>query len=246
MLPTIVAAVAGLTLMVILHELGHLLAARALGVRVEEFTVGQGPSLLRARLGGTLFSLRLLTPFGGAVKLAGIHDPEETGAFAARAVWRRASIILAGPAVNLLLALLFLWISFALELPPLPAFEAALRDAVEMTALLGGFAGDLLTGEGFFGPVPGLLEDAVGADGGSWSTGRWLRLLALIGLYLGLFNLLPILPLDGGRLALLAAEALRGRPLAPRTVGGLMALGVAFMTVLALFLVYEDLRRLLG
>ena len=243
---TVVVLVGGFGLLIVLHELGHLLVARALGVRVEELTLGYGPSLLRVRFGGTLFSLRLLVPLGGYVKLAGMYDRAGSGAFGAQSPWRRAVIVLAGPAVNLLAAILFLFALFAGNLPLLEAFEATLQNIARLTMLLHDLAVGLLTGGGLLEPLPELFDDAMGVPEGSPSGGRHLRLLALLGLYLGLFNLLPIMPLDGGRLLILAAESLRGRPLPRRTVGSLTAFGATFMAVLTLLVTYEDLGALLS
>ena len=236
--------IVGFGLLIVLHELAHLLAARALGVRVEEFTLGYGPSLFRARFGGTLFSLRLLIPLGGFVKLAGMDDRAGFGAFGAQSPWRRAAIVLAGPAVNLLAAFLLLFALFAGDLPLRGAFETALQDIARLAMLLYELAVGLLMGGGLLESLPELLDDAMGVPDGS--AGRQLRLLALMSLYLGLFNLLPIMPLDGGRLLILAAGLLSGRPLPQRTVGTLTAFGVTFMAVLTLLVTYEDLGTLLS
>lgn len=243
---TVAVLIGGFGLLIVLHELGHLLAARVSGVRVEELALGHGPSLLRTRFGGTLFSLRLLVPLGGYVKLSGMDDRVGSGAFGAQSVWLRAAIVLAGPAVNLLAAILLLFALLVTDLPVWEAFETALQDTIGMTMLVYELTVSLLTGEGLFESLPGLLQDATRLPEGSPSTGSHFRLLALLSLYLGLFNLLPIMPLDGGRLLILTAEKLRGRPLPPGTVGTITALGVTFMAVLTLLVAYEDLAALLS
>ncbi|BDG02000.1 M50 family metallopeptidase [Anaeromyxobacter oryzae] len=105
----IVAAVLAISLLIIIHEAGHHLAARAFGMRVERFSVGFGPVLLRTRRSGTEFALSAL-PFGGYVKIAGMapgEDVPETdaGAFANHPAWRRFLVILAGPAMNYVAAI---------------------------------------------------------------------------------------------------------------------------------------------
>lgn len=101
--------------LVLFHELGHFLAAKAVGVAVQEFAVGFGPPLVRIRRGDTLYSLRLF-PLGGFVRLAGMEGPGEmppggpwTGPddprlFPNRPLWQRVLTIVAGPAMNFLLA----------------------------------------------------------------------------------------------------------------------------------------------
>jgi regulator of sigma E protease len=70
---TVVIALLGLSFLIVVHELGHMLTARAMGVRVTEFGVGFGPPLFRKKLGKTVYSLRVLL-LGGFVKMAGMND----------------------------------------------------------------------------------------------------------------------------------------------------------------------------
>ncbi len=246
---TLLVAAAGLAAMVAVHELGHLLAARMMGVRVEEFVVGQGPALLNARVGGSSVSVRLLPFLGGHVRLAGMFDGGGPGSLGSQAPWRRASIISAGPSVNILLALAVLLCGHLANGAPLAdGFGSAAGDAVRITAGLGEAAAGLVTGDtdGFSGAVQGVLRTVEGLGISTGTLGYYLGLVALSGLYLGLFNLLPVPPLDGGRLAVIAFEKARGRPVDQHTFGRLAFAGMASVTVLALFLVYEDLGRLLS
>lgn len=88
---------------IIIHEMGHFLAAKANGIRVDEFSIGLGPTLVGKKIGGTLFSLKLL-PFGGACMM-GEDDADDMseGSFNSKSVWARISVIAAGPLSNLLL-----------------------------------------------------------------------------------------------------------------------------------------------
>ncbi len=89
--------------LILVHELGHFLAARLLGVKVNEFGLGLPP---RARkLGqwrGTEFTLNWI-PLGGFIRPEGEHDPNAPGGLAASAPWKRLAILSAGSAANLLL-----------------------------------------------------------------------------------------------------------------------------------------------
>src|SRR3712207_6608233 len=103
---TVVVAMLGLIFLIIVHELGHMLTAKALGVRVPEFGVGFGPALLKKKIGSTSYSFRIIL-LGGFAKMAGMGDGEEgPGTYPAQAPWRRAAIILAGPMANILAAVL--------------------------------------------------------------------------------------------------------------------------------------------
>jgi regulator of sigma E protease len=97
-------------LLVIIHELGHFALARACRMRVERFSVGFGPVLLRRRHGETEWAISAI-PFGGYVKIAGMGPGEEIesgdrAAYANQPAWRRFLVILAGPAMNYLFAVL--------------------------------------------------------------------------------------------------------------------------------------------
>jgi regulator of sigma E protease len=106
----IVAAVLGVSLLIIIHEAGHFLVARACGMRVERFSVGFGPVLLSHRRAGTEFVVSAL-PLGGYVKISGMApgedvDSNDPAIYANQPAWRRFLTILAGPAMNYLFALL--------------------------------------------------------------------------------------------------------------------------------------------
>lgn len=103
-------------ILVMLHELGHYLAARVTGVPVEEFAIGFGPKLFsrKGRKNGVVFSLRAL-PLGGFCRFAGeIESPEDDPrAFYNQKIWKRALITVGGPIFNLLVAVLALFILYA-------------------------------------------------------------------------------------------------------------------------------------
>ncbi|WP_263410184.1 RIP metalloprotease RseP [Terriglobus tenax] len=96
-----------LGVMVLIHELGHFLAAKWCGVRVETFSIGFGKRLFGFRRGDTDYRVSVL-PFGGYVKMAGDNPGEEPsgdpGEFNAHPRWQRVIIALAGPVANFILA----------------------------------------------------------------------------------------------------------------------------------------------
>ena len=102
---TAIALVLIFTILVMFHELGHYLTARAVGIRVEEFAFGFGPRIRRLfKRGDTEYTIRAL-PLGGFVKLAGMEQGQEdvTDGFQAQSIARRALVIFAGPFASLLL-----------------------------------------------------------------------------------------------------------------------------------------------
>ena len=100
----IVIAILMFSGIIIFHELGHFLLAKKNGIRVDEFSLGLGPTLIGKEFHGTKFSIKLL-PFGGACMMGedDVDDMSE-GSFNSKSVWARMSVIVAGPAFNLILA----------------------------------------------------------------------------------------------------------------------------------------------
>jgi regulator of sigma E protease len=337
---TVVVAILGLIFLIIIHELGHMLTAKALGVRVPEFGVGFGPPLFKKKLGNTIYSFRLIL-LGGFAKMAGMGDGERgPDTFPAKAAWRRALIIFAGPFANIIAAVAILagvlmisgavtevkpevreiepgsmadrvgirvgdklvaidddriksWEGFTRVVAerrpgdevsvtverggtertlrgelgadpsdpnralvgvrpevvktrygPVEATGLAVEQVVEVSGMLGVFVGDLITGErSLYNNVTGPVGIAsVGST--SVEQGFFPQLLALISINLALFNLLPMLPLDGGHLLFIAAEKLLGRPVRQETMGRIAALGIALVLMLFVFATYADLSKI--
>ncbi len=337
---TVVVAILGLIFLIIVHELGHMLTAKALGVRVPEFGVGFGPALFKKKIGRTVYSFRIIL-LGGFAKMAGMNDEERgSDTFPAKPPWRRALIIFAGPFANILAAVAILagvlmisgavtgvksevrevesgsmaervgirpgdrlvavdgeriksWDGFSREVTerrpgeeivvtverggnertftgelgadpndpnralvgvrpevertrygPLEASGLAVGQVVRVTGLLGAFVADLVTGErSFYNNVTGPVGIA-SVGSASVEQGFFPQLLAFISINLALFNLLPILPLDGGHLFFIAAEKVLGRPVSKETMGKIAALGLALVLMLFLFATYADLSKI--
>ena len=94
-----------LTVLVLVHELGHYWSARRLGITVEEFGLGFPPRFRSIKNKGTIYSLNYL-PLGGFVRLKGESDPTIPGGFASKGVLARFVVIFAGPAMNFILAII--------------------------------------------------------------------------------------------------------------------------------------------
>lgn len=110
-LTSVVVVVVVLGIMILVHELGHFLAAKFFGVRVLTFSLGFGKRLFGFKRGDTDYRVSLL-PLGGYVKMAG-DDPSEVregdpGEFLAKPRWQRFIIAVMGPAMNVLMAVVLL------------------------------------------------------------------------------------------------------------------------------------------
>jgi regulator of sigma E protease len=116
-------AIGGIILLVVLHELGHFLAAKATGMRVERFFLFFPPKLFSVKRGETEYGIGAI-PAGGFVKISGMNPDEELPPEAKgrgyynQPVWKRIVVIGAGPAVNLLVAFVLLFaLAFSIEEP---------------------------------------------------------------------------------------------------------------------------------
>jgi membrane-associated protease RseP (regulator of RpoE activity) len=157
MLTGILLFVAGVFLMIMAHELGHFIAARRFGIKVEEFFIGFGPRLWSFRRGQTEYGVKAL-PLGGYVRIAGMNPfqeppPEDRDrVFTAKPKWQRAVVLVAGSFTHFVLAFLLLASLFVLigiprariaEVEPTldgstsPAAAAGLRPGDEVRAVNG-------------------------------------------------------------------------------------------------------------
>jgi regulator of sigma E protease len=185
---SIVSAVVALGALIFIHELGHFLVAKAMGVGVERFSLGFGPRIFAFRRGETEYCVSIV-PLGGYVKMTGeeahgedaIHPSAESApidpakSFSAKPLWARALIVFAGPGMNFALAAVTFCVMFvAVGVPIIPstvgrvlpdsaAGQANLRPRDQVVAIDGK-------------PVEhwGQLEEAVAA-----SNGRPLRVTVL-------------------------------------------------------------------
>ena len=108
MLTNMVAFIFVIGVLVFVHELGHFLAARRIGVRVLTFSLGFGPKIAKFRRGDTEYCISII-PLGGYVKMAGENpDDKRTGAddeFMSKSKWERFQVLIMGPVMNVLLAI---------------------------------------------------------------------------------------------------------------------------------------------
>jgi regulator of sigma E protease len=107
-------ALLGFVALIILHEAGHFTAAKAVGMRVERFCLFFPPLVVKVRRGETEYGIGAI-PLGGYVKITGMSPHEEIPpellprAYYNQPVWKRIVVIAAGPAVNIVLAILIVW-----------------------------------------------------------------------------------------------------------------------------------------
>lgn len=111
MILTIVVGIIGLSVLIIVHELGHFFAAKATGVPVEEFGIGFPPRIYGQKWRGTIYSINWI-PFGGFNKIAGEVDPKVPKGLASRGYGVRLLILSGGIIMNLLLPFVLLAVAY--------------------------------------------------------------------------------------------------------------------------------------
>lgn len=341
-MPNIVAAIIAFSVMIMVHELGHFLVAKRVGITVYAFALGFGPTVAGFRRGETLYSINLL-PFGGYVRMAGedLDDSGGEGSFRSKTVWQRMAVVAAGPAMNLFLALILLMVTALTVGVPVgvsnrigqlmsgwPAEQAGLREGDAIVAIDGrpmqngedvvetihsrpnqdlvltierdgrrfdvkvrsrldpvGKRNGLIgfrpqTVREFMGPSRALawslrtvvdtvdvifttlvglvrerdkildqLAGPVGAvrflgEAGAAGAEIFIYTASALSIMIGIFNLLPLPALDGGRLLFLTVEAVRRRPVDPRREGYIHLVGFALLILLLVTLTVRDIGKL--
>ena len=108
MLLTLFWAIVVFCFLIFVHEFGHFITAKAVGIKVNEFAIGMGPVLFRRKKGDTEYSLRAL-PIGGFVKMEGEEEnSDDPSAFNNKPTWAKALVVIAGSMMNLLTTIVIL------------------------------------------------------------------------------------------------------------------------------------------
>ncbi len=136
--------------LIFIHEFGHYIACKIFGIEVEEFGFGYPPRALKLfEFGGTKFTLNWI-PFGGFVRPKGQDDPSIQGGLAAANPWKRIAVLLAGPFMNLLMALVLFFTIYSVigYLPSRDQVQIAEVSQNSPASAAGLQAGDILVSVG--------------------------------------------------------------------------------------------------
>ncbi len=322
--------------MIVIHELGHFLVGRKLGFKIEQFFIGFGPKLFSKEKNEIVYSLRAF-PIGGAVVFYGEDEVvKDTLSFNSQKPWKRFLVILAGPVMNIILAIILAIMTLSIfgdYTPVVSSIEAGtpaaqvdlqpgdkiiaidnknmdfLSEALttlqshestfvtltvdrngqyinttvnyyydealqknrigivvgpekrtfsllesialsfkwifflvsQMFTVLWGLVTGSVSSSDVVGPVGtiGFIGEAVRSGFESI-----LRLGCLITVNLGVFNILPLPALDGGRLVFIGLEALRGKPISREKEGTVHFVGFVLLMILMVIFTFKDVLRL--
>lgn len=142
---TAIYAVILFVLLIFPHELGHFVAAKSVGVKVNEFAFGMGPAIYQKQGKETLYSIRLI-PIGGFCAMEGEDEESDAeGAFNNKPGWAKILVLVAGSAMNVLIAILFMSIMICISgsitttvdqiTPDSPAYEAGMQSGDKLISI---------------------------------------------------------------------------------------------------------------
>lgn len=230
-----------LGILVFIHEGGHFIVAKLCKVKVNEFALGFGKTILSKKIGETTYALRII-PLGGFVRMEGEEQPsEEQGSFSKAKIWQKILIVLAGGLVNIIFAIVIVFLIVMIyykyplkeTLQVTGTFAYSIIDSLKML-----FSGNVTVNE-LVGPV-GISSIIVQTT----ELVNYIYLIAAISLSLGVTNLLPIPPLDGGKIVIYIIEAIRKKPLKEETEVAIQMTGFVCIILLSIFVMMNDIGNI--
>ena len=337
---TILLAILIFGVIIIIHELGHFLTAKAVGIAVPEFSIGMGPKLLQWEKGETKYTLRLL-PIGGYVAMEGEDEESDNErAFCNKKPLQKILVVAAGATMNLILGFLIMLaivcsrpvvsstqisyfdpsalsseklqlgdeileingyrtntandlvyafvdvgtdpvqmkvrrdgevieltdVPFAyeeiegqtivkldfkvqgLEKTPLRVLEESWHMTTGVVKQVWVSFGKLITGQFEMNQLSGPVgvTQMIGEVASTRDYSSIFLMTAFTTINIGVFNLLPLPALDGGRLLFLVLELIRGKPVAPKYEGYVHAAGLFLLMCLMLVVTFNDIVRLIS
>lgn len=245
----IAAALLIFGILVIVHEGGHFFTAKAVGVKVNEFSVGMGPLLMKKQYGDTVYSVRLL-PIGGFVALEGENsESDDDRSFGNKPAWARILVLAAGPLMNFLFAVLVLaGLIFFINsgIGPGESLYYAAKNCAGLEMMILDSLKGLLTGASsvndFVGPVGIVSVVEQSAQAGFVNL---LTLTVLLSLNLGMINILPFPALDGGRIVFVFIRALTGKMISDRLENCIHLAGIMMLFGLMILITFKDVNKLI-
>lgn len=236
--------------LVLIHETGHYTVAKLCKIRVNEFAIGFGPKIWVHKGKETTYELRLI-PLGGFVRLEGEEElSDKEGSFNKAPISKRIAVVVAGAAVNIIFGLVAYGIIIFIRYIAVKHVDVieglqyafnAIGELVKSMAMgiTGLFSGKLNMND-MIGPI-GISEMVTKTSGMM----EFIYLLSIISVSLGVTNLLPIIPLDGGKIVLLIIEAIRKKPLSEKVELKVQSIGFLMLIIFSVAIAVNDMSRLL-
>ena len=256
-----------LSILVVVHEWGHFIAARKTGVFVEEFSIGMGPLIYAKQGKETQFSIRAL-PLGGFCKMRGEGDageedeetaaedaavrepvdPDDPRSFSNKTKGQRFIILVAGAAMNIVFAFVLLVLIYLFKgANILQALGLGLETTGKFGITIYQSLYMLVTGQVGMNDVAGPIGMVSKVhDFFQYGIIALMSFTALISVNLGVINLLPLPALDGGQIMIIIIEKLVGRDLDPKKANMINYIGFMALMLLAVVIAVNDVMRIIG
>lgn len=235
---TAVYAIVLFVLLIFPHELGHFIVAKMVGVKVNEFSFGMGPAIFKKQKGETLYAIRLL-PVGGYCAMEGEdEESDDERAFVNKPAWARIAVLIAGAAMNIIIAVLVATITYK-------SLVSGCKATVYLGELMFKSLAMLISGEAgvsdLAGPV-GIISMA--GDTATYGLTYFGNLVVLMSLNLAIINLLPLPALDGGRILFVVIRKIAGEHMTDEMEGKVHGIGFMLLLALIVFVTWNDITRL--
>lgn len=224
--------------LIFIHELGHFLVAKVFNVKIKQFAIGFGPTIWKKQGKETSYEIKAI-PMGGFVNMLGEEEPvEDERAYNKKSIPKRICILLAGGSVNIIFGLILCTIVATSILGFTKGISFTGEFLVETFKGIGQLFSGQVKAEQLVGVV-GISDMVVETKG----IQEFAYMMAVISVSLGVTNLLPFPPLDGGKILLLIIEAIRKKPLKQNTEMGIQMAGFLLLIGLSIFVTYNDITR---
>ena len=225
--------------LILIHESGHFFVAKLCKIRVNEFAIGFGPTIFKKQGKVTKYALRLI-PLGGFVSMEGEEERStKEGSFSEASIIKRIAIVMAGGLVNIIFALIMFWVLSVIAIGFKDSFANVgffIKETIKNVIQI--FTGKV-TVDDMVGPVG--ISNVISKTSGLFD---FVYIMTIISLSLGVTNLLPFPPLDGGKVVLLIIEAIRKKPLSQKVEVAIQSVGFLALITLSIFVTYNDILKI--
>lgn len=235
--------------LVFIHEGGHFIIAKLCKIKVNEFALGFGPTLIKRKKSDTTYALRII-PLGGFVNLEGEESySDEEGSFSKAGPLKKIAIVSAGGIVNILFGLIAFFI-LILCLRMAISNENFFVNIKQTFYATGELITSLLESIKMLFTGNVTANDMVGIVGISdvvvqtKSIDNYIYIIAMISISLGITNLLPFPPLDGGKIVMYIIEAIRKKPAKEKTEILIQNIGFFLLIALSIYVTYNDIVKI--
>lgn len=223
----ILAVLLGISLIIIVHELGHWSFCTLFGVGTPTFSIGIGPTLFEKKVGRTLFSFSLL-PLGGYTSILGRYETiplYPQASFTTKPAYQQLLIILGGVIFNMLFALF------------INIFQRLRRKRQKASSL----TQETAFPQKIIGPL-GIINLIAQKTTAGYAS--FFSLLAWLSFNIALFNLLPLPLLDGGQAVILMFEKIVRHPLHEKISTFISLVSLTIIGLLLIYTLVQDFRQL--